>query len=144
WTIDSQRRDRFGDVDLDIRVGHRSVIVYAFAHFASEPSFADVLGEQRARPILLAERAVQILEDAETRVEADQIDELERTHRVVQSELERLVDVTWRGDAFHEDVGRRVSQARVDARRDEPRRLVHQDGLLPHPHRHLLYGVDRL
>ena len=84
---------------------------------------------------------MQVLEDAEARVEADEIDQLERAHRVVQPELQRLVDVARRGDPFHQHVERLVADAGVDAGGDEAGRLAHEHGLLPHLPRDLL---DRL
>ena len=62
-----------------------------------------------------------------------EIDQLERAHRMVQAELQRLVDVARRRDTLHQHVERLVADAGVDARGDEAGRLAHQHGLLPHP-----------
>ena len=76
-------------------------------------------------------------------VQPDEIDQLERAHRMIQPELERLVDVARRGDALHQHVERLVADAGVDARRDEARRFAHEDRLFPHPRRDLVDRVER-
>ena len=45
------------------------------------------------------------------------------SHGVVQPELQRLVDIAGRGDAFHQHVERLVAEAGVHARRDEAGRF---------------------
>src|SRR5688572_19763528 len=108
------------------------ILIHAPTHLAAEPAGLDVLDEQRTRTVLLAERPMQIFENAEARVEADQIDQLERAHRMIQSEFERLVDVFGRRDALHQHIERFVADAGVDARGDEPRRFTHEHGVLAH------------
>src|SRR5215213_7911435 len=83
-----------------------SIVVYASSNLLTEPSGPDVRFEERTGPELLAERLVQVLQDAEPRIESHQIDELEGPHRVVQPELQRLVDVPGRRDTFLQHVER--------------------------------------
>src|SRR5262245_3231071 len=85
-----------------------SVFIDAAADFASQTTGPDVLHEQRTRTVLLAHAALQILEDAQARIEPDEIDELERAHRMIETELQRFVDVACGGDAFEQHVERFV------------------------------------
>ena len=73
--------------------------VEALACLFAEPAGAHHLAQDRGRPELLADLAVQVLEDGEAHVEADEVRELERPHRVAVAELHRAVDVRRRGDA---------------------------------------------
>ena len=50
-----------------------------------------------------------------------EIDELERPHRVIQTQLQRLVDITGRGDSLLQHVERLVANHRVDPAGDEAR-----------------------
>src|SRR5262245_26574763 len=122
-------------VSLGFTVGLRGsacVIVDAAPDLAAQASGLDVLDEERGRAVLLAERTVQIFEDAETRVQTHQIDHLEWSHGMIEAELQCLVDIARRRDACLEHVERFVSDERVDARRDEARRLAHHDGFFAH------------
>src|SRR5438445_13349686 len=59
--------------------------------------------EQRGRPVLVvAEVALQHLEDRETHVQADQVGEGERPERVVHAELHHAVHRFRRGDPLHD------------------------------------------
>src|SRR5882762_1385676 len=81
------------------------VLVEAAADLLAEPARGDVLAEQRARPVLVvAELAVEDLGDREARIEADQIGELERAHRMVEAELHAGVDVARGAQALVEAV----------------------------------------
>src|SRR5204862_5011998 len=68
------------------------VVVDAAAALPAQASRCDVLLDQRAGAELLPQRAVEKTQDREARIETDQVDQLERAHWVVESELERLVD----------------------------------------------------
>ena len=70
-------------------------------------------------------------------------DQFERPHRVVEAELQRLVDVARRRDAFLQHAERLVADAGVDARGDEAGRLADQDGLLAHALRDTLDRLER-
>src|SRR6185503_1883513 len=73
--------NRYED-DAKLRVG-----VEAPAALAAEPAGGDVLPEQRARRVLgVAESLVQDLHDRDARVEADQVGERERPHRMREAE----------------------------------------------------------
>src|SRR3954471_8212558 len=128
-------------IDSAISVRTLLVVIDSASDFSAETTGLDVLRQQRAGAVLLPHAAVQVFEDAEPRVEADEIDQLEGAHRMIQPELQRLVDVARRGPAFHQHEERLVANARVDPCGDEARRLAHQHGLFPHRARH---GFDRL
>src|SRR5947208_1091597 len=94
-----------------LRLALRVVLVEPAADLLAEPAGGDVLPEQRARPVLVvAELAVEDLGDREAGVEADQIGELERAHRVVEAELDAGVDVDRRAEALVEAVAGLVEQ----------------------------------
>jgi hypothetical protein len=97
-----------------------------------QASGLDVLDEERRRTVFLAQRPVQELEHRQTRVEADDVDELEWPHGVIESELERLVDVPRARHPLLEHEERLVADHRVDTGGDEAGRLAHDDGLLAH------------
>src|SRR5215831_664106 len=81
------------------------VLVEPAPDLLAEPAGGDVLAEQRARAILVvAELAVQHLGDREAGIEADEIGELERPHRVVQAELHAGIDVARGAEALVEAV----------------------------------------
>src|SRR3954469_2817510 len=128
-------------IDSAISVRTLLVVIDSASDFSAETAGLDVLRQQRTRAVLLPHAAVQVFEDAEPRVEADEIDKLEGAHRMIQPELQRLVDVARRGHAFHQHEERLVANARVDPRGDEARRLADQHGLFPHAAGH---GFDRL
>src|SRR3569623_296174 len=72
----------------------RVVLVKAAQRLATEPAGRDVLAEQRTRTVLVvAELAMQHFGEREARIEADQIRELERAHRMVEAELHAGIDV---------------------------------------------------
>src|SRR5579883_3154263 len=73
--------------------------VEALAGLLPELAGADHLAQQGGGAELLAELAVQVVENGEAHVEADEVRELERPHRVAVPELHRLVDVGGAGDA---------------------------------------------
>ena len=85
-----------------IAVDHAGTVEPA-SGLPAEPSGSDVLPEQRARTVLrVAEPVVHHLENRDARVEADEVRERERTHRVVHAELHHLIDRLGRADAFHQ------------------------------------------
>src|SRR4051794_36561506 len=107
---------------LSVRFG--GVVVNAASSLASEASGLHVLRQQRARAKLLAERSVEVFENVQARVESDEVHEFEGAHRVIESELKRLVDVGGGGNAFLQHVKRLVADHGVDAAGDEARRLA--------------------
>src|SRR3712207_890085 len=62
-----------------------------------------------------AEGGGEILGDAETHVEADQIGEAQRSHRMVVAELHGAIDVLRRGDAFLEHANRFETDGHTEA-----------------------------
>src|SRR5580765_9868 len=124
-------------------VRHRRVLVHPATALPAQPAGGHVLLDQRTRPELLAERPVQEAKDAEARVEPDQVHELERSHRVVQSQLQRLVDVGCARHALLQHVERLVADHGIDAAGDEAGRLAHGHALLAHLPPHLLALCER-
>src|SRR5712692_1546866 len=111
------------------------VIVDAAARFAAQAPLLHVLAQQGIGTILLAERAMQILKNIEPHVETYKIYELERTHRMIEAQLQRLVDVLRGCDAGFEHVEGFVANERVDPRGDESRSLIDDHNFFPHARR---------
>src|SRR5262245_33345955 len=81
------------------------VLVETAHHLLAEPARRDVLAQQRARPVLVVtELAMQHLGDREAGVEADQIGELERPHRMIEAELDTGIDIARGAQAFIEPI----------------------------------------
>ena len=79
------------------------VHVEAATALLAEPARGDEVPQQRRRAVLVvADLAVQDLGDGEHRVEADEVAQLERPHRVVEAELRAGIDVLRRADALLE------------------------------------------
>jgi len=76
--------------------------VDAAARFAAEAALLDVLAEERAGLVFFAEGGVEVFEDFQADVEADEVDHLEGAHRVIEAELDGFVDVGSGGDACFE------------------------------------------
>src|SRR5688572_12358307 len=123
----------------------RSLVVFvdALAGLAAQAARLDVLHHEVVRAIALAQRLVQDGEDRQPRVESDQVDELERAHRMVEAQLERLVDVARAGHALLEHAERLVADERVHPRGDETGRLAHDHRLLAHAHADHAHRLDR-
>ena len=70
--------------------GRASVLVEAAAALLAEPAGGDVLAQQRARAVLVvAEPSCSTSAIARHGVEADEVGELERAHRLVDAQLHR-------------------------------------------------------
>ena len=54
-----------------------SVIIHAASRFAAEAAFSNILLEQRTGPIFFAKRLVQIFQDLQPHIEADEIHHFE-------------------------------------------------------------------
>src|SRR5688572_21445448 len=101
--------------------GPLRVVVEASPRLPPEVSGIHHAPDQGTGPVLgVAEAPVEDLEDLEADVEADQVRELERPHRVPHAEPEDRVDVLAGGDAFHQREGRLVDEGHEDPVRDEP------------------------
>src|SRR5437867_1371972 len=72
-------------------------------------------------------------QDAQPRIESDEVDHLKRTHRMVQSELQRFVDVTRRSNAFLQHIKSFITDHCVNTRRHEPGRLLYFHRFFAHP-----------
>ena len=79
------------------------------------------------------ELALEILGDLQADVEADEIGESQRSHRVAVAELHRGVDVGRRRDTRFDHAHRLESEHDAEAGRGEARRVPHEDGRLAHP-----------
>src|SRR5437763_591989 len=77
----NSRRFNRSRSSFDIATLRLSVVVDPASHFPAQPAGVHILHEQRARPVLLAERAVEIFQDAQPCVESDEVHQLERPHR---------------------------------------------------------------
>src|SRR5450432_1227815 len=61
-----------------------AIVVEAAAGFAAQPAGLDVLHQQRTRPVFrIGQALVQDVHDRQNGVEADEVTELERAHRMV-------------------------------------------------------------
>src|SRR6188768_1017564 len=81
------------------RKSRRLVLINPSSDLSAKPPGFDVLREQRTLSVLFAKTSVQIFQNTEAGVEAHQVHKLERPHWMIQSELQRLVDVSRRRDA---------------------------------------------
>ena len=79
---------------------------------------------------------MQIFEDIQPNIKANKIHQLERTHGMIQAQLQRLVDIFRRGDSRFQHVEGFIPNQRVDARSDKPRRFVDQYNFFAHAPRH--------
>jgi hypothetical protein len=104
------------------------VIVESAAGLATEPAGLDVLDEKRTRPVLgIGKPVVQRLHDAETGIEADEVGELKRAHRVMRAEPHRRIDALHRAHAFVERVDRLVDHRHQDPVDDERGKILSAD-----------------
>src|SRR3989442_11581890 len=83
------------------------VLVEALAALRAEAAREDHAAEERRRRhVRVAELVEEDLRDVEVDVEAGVVEQLERSHRVAEPELHRLVDVLLCGDALLERANR--------------------------------------
>src|ERR1035441_9934187 len=111
---------------------HFRVLEHSPSRLAAEPSCFHVLRQQRARPEFFAEGFMQVFENVEPGIEADQIHEFERSHGMVEAEFERLVDISGAGDAFLQHVESFIANHGVDAAGNEAGCLFDDDNFLAH------------
>src|ERR1700728_7009 len=103
---------------------HIRILINTTAGFAAQAASLYVLHQQWRGPVLVSERFVKVFEDAETRVEADEIDQFKRSHRMIETKLQRLINVGGRGDSLLQHVERFIADHGVDAAGDEARRFL--------------------
>src|SRR6266850_103850 len=108
------------------------VIINAPARFAAKASLLHVLAQQRIGTVLFAERSMKIFKNMETHVETHKIHQFKRTHRMIEAQLQGLVDVLRGRDAGFEHVKCLVANERVDARGDESRSFIDDDNFFSH------------
>src|SRR5579863_9362166 len=114
------------------KIHFSSIFVKAAGGFAAEPAGGDVFFQQRASAILgIAEAVVQHFEDVHANIEADEVGEFERAHRMVHAKLHHRVHGLRRGHAFHHRVGGFVNHGHKHAIRDEAGRVIHGDRFFP-------------
>src|SRR6478736_10533826 len=100
------------------------VVVETLAALATVALGADHPAQQgRGRVVRVPELGIKRVEDREARVEADEVDQLERPHREVAAALHRGVDVVPGGDAGVEE-SRRVVEVREQQRVHDEAGLV--------------------
>src|SRR5712692_9742546 len=134
--IDDAIRSSSCDLGFLLRCFLLRVFINASPGFPAQAAFLDVTSQQRIGAVLFAERAVQVLENLEPNVQADEIAELEGPHRVIQAQFHRFVDIFGSSDARFEHVESFVSDQRVDARGDKTRGFVHDYNFLAHTPRY--------
>src|SRR6185312_5308991 len=67
-----------------------AIIIEAALRLAAEPAGLDIFHQQRARPVLRIRQAfIEHLHHRQTGIEADEVGELERPHRMVGAEPHR-------------------------------------------------------
>src|SRR6185437_12294502 len=108
------------------------VLVNTATALSSESSSFDVLHQEWRRAVLVAQSSMQVFEDMQAGVEAHQVHQFKGAHRMVQPELQRLVDVAGRSNSLLQHVERFVADHRIDAAGDESRRLANDDHFLTH------------
>src|ERR1044071_7895931 len=125
WSSAVVTRD---DIASRLLLALRVVLVEPAGALLAQPAGGDVLAQQRARPVLVvAELAVQHLGDRQAGVEADQVGQLERAHRMVEPEADAGVDVGGRAEALVEPVAGLVEQRDQHPVDDEARDVAGAD-----------------
>src|SRR4051794_8880856 len=82
-----------------------TIVVETALRLAAEPAGLDIFDEKRTGPVLgIGQPLMQHLHDREAGVEADEVGELQRPHRVVGAKPHRSVDRFHRADALVERV----------------------------------------
>src|SRR6478672_12969352 len=76
------------------RIGWVSAVdIKSLARLSAQLTGRDHTLEEDCRPVfILAEIAMQYLDDVQHDVQADQVGERQRPHRMIRAELERLID----------------------------------------------------
>src|ERR1039458_1124397 len=82
------------------------IFIHTAPGLAAQASSLDVLHQQRRGTKLFAQSFMQGFEDVQTSIESDEIDHLEWAHRMIQTKLERFVDVVSGSNALLQHVGR--------------------------------------
>src|SRR6476661_3870420 len=127
-----------------------SVLVEAAAGLAAQPPGLDVAAQQRAGPVLVVpEPVVQHLHDRQAGVQADQVGQRQRPHRVVHAQPHYGVDRLAVAHALHQAVDRLVDHRHQDSVGDEPgvvvrlsHRLAHRLGCGHHAGHRLVAGLE--
>src|SRR5208282_3748851 len=119
------RRARIGARSAGRNRLFASIIIEAAPGLAAEPARLDIFHEERTGPILAVGKAlVEDVHDGETGVEADEIGELERPHRMMGAKPHADVDRLDRADTFIKCIDRFVDHGQQDAVHDEGRKIL--------------------
>src|SRR5437667_9770575 len=137
--IHPQRRPRAGPgasrrarARLGLALPLLVVLVEALAALRAEAAREDHAAEERRRRhVRLAELVEEDLRDVEVDVEAGVVEQLERSHRVAEPELHRLVDVFLRRHTLLERADRTEEVGDHEAVHDETGRVLADDRDLP-------------
>src|SRR5262249_33886865 len=92
------------------------IFVDAFSDFFTEPACLDVLHQQGTGPIFLTKALMKKIQDTQPCVEPDQVDHFERSHWVVQTQLQCLINVSGAGNSFLQHIERFVADEGIDPR----------------------------
>src|SRR6185437_11753390 len=132
------------NADFDAAVYRRTVrsgrliVVETAPALLAEISGGNHAAQQRTGTILrIAETVVEDVEDREADVEADEVGQRQRAHRMIHAQLHHAVDRFRRSDAFHQRVDRLIDHRQQDAVRDEARVVGGLDPRLAEPHAQL-------
>src|SRR4029079_13799777 len=93
------------------------IFVDTSADFFAETPRLNVFDQKGRGPVFFTERLMQKVENIQTRIQTHQVDHLKRTHGMVQSELQRLINIAGAGDAFLQHIESFVPDERIDPRR---------------------------
>src|SRR6266550_1064684 len=100
--------------------------------FAAEPSGSHVFLQQGASAILrIAEPFLQYVHDIHANVEANEICQLQRPHRMIHPQLHYRVDGFRRGYTFHHAISRLIDERHQHAIRNKPGRVIHCHRFFP-------------
>src|ERR671935_539424 len=120
------------ELDAPLTIGQaaaiRPIAIEALTGFAAEVSSVDQLSEQGGwRKLRIVQTLIEDIADVKMGVEADEIGQLERTHRVMQAELCALVDVFFATQPFHQRANRLVDERHEHPVDDESRVIERGD-----------------
>ena len=107
------------------------VIVEASAALSSKQAAADHLLQQRVRTILVVQSlGVEDVHDLKADIQADQIAQSQRAHRMVRTEVHRLVNIFHGGKTLSVDGDTLVDHRDQDAVDDEAGAFLYKDRVL--------------
>ena len=75
---------------------------------------------------------MEVFEDMQACIETDQIDQFEWSHRMIETQFERLVYISRRGNSLLQHIEGFVADDGIDAAGNEPGRFFDHDDFLTH------------